>query len=591
MPRFSDEFLTELRARTDIEQLISGYVPLKRRGKTLVGLCPFHNEKTPSFTVYPDTQSYYCFGCGAGGEAVNFVRNIEHLDFTEAVRFLCDRAGMSMPAEGYDDSLAQKRRRMYEMNRAAARFFHETLLAPQGARALDYFRQRGYSNKTIVRFGLGYAPDEWNDLRDHLRSLGYSYEEQLDANLVRRSEKNGRVNYYDNFRGRVIVPIIDVRGNVVAFGARVLDDSKPKYINTSDTLVYKKSLGVFGLNYAKNSKAGSLILVEGYMDAIALHQAGFDNAIACLGTALTGEMARLLMRYTDEIILCYDADEAGQKATQRAIEIFTSVGAKLRVVKLTGGKDPDEILKKYGAERFRSLLEGASNDIEFALIKARDGLDLSTDDGKLKYLNLAVRQLAAVPDRIAVEIYASRLAQELEVDKATILTRIKELRRRMRNDRQKQQFRAIPEEARKEMTRAALQSGATTKALQAQMRILVLLFQNPEFWPSVRETLASEDFFDDSDRRIFEALKTQIEAQESLDLTHLSDRLETGDVSRFAGALKRSERLPGSKNELADCIKVLHGEREKQQQSAADVGQMSDEDFLQAIRNVKQKNS
>ncbi len=589
MPRFSDEFLTELRMRTDIEQLISAYVPLKRRGKNLVGLCPFHNEKTPSFTVYPETQSYYCFGCGAGGEAVNFICDVEHLDFTEAVRFLCDRAGMSMPTEGYDDSLAQKRRRMYEINREAARFFHETLLSPQGATALQYFRSRGYSNKTITRFGLGYAPDAWHSLRDHLRQKGYSYEEQFEANLVQRSEKNERKSYYDNFRGRVIVPIIDARGNVVAFGGRVLDDSKPKYINTSDTLVYKKSLGVFGLNYAKNSKAGSLILVEGYMDAIALHQAGFDNAIACLGTALTGEMARLLLRYTDEIVLCYDADEAGQKATQRAIGIFTSVGAKLRVVRLSGGKDPDEILKNYGAERFRSLLDGAANDIEFALLKAKDGLDLTSDDGRLKYLNNAVQHLSTVSDPLAVEVYASRLAQEVDVDKATVVSRVNALKKRRRSFEKTQHYKDVQQSSMKELTRAAMQSGATVKALHAEERILALLYANPDFWPSMRETLGADAFSDEANARIFSALTAQIDAQESLDLTHLSDMLSQEDISRFSGICKRNERLPGSKKELSDCVRVLQEEREKQQSKAVDVSQMSNEEFLQAMKNANQR--
>ena len=581
--------IDDVKSRNDIESVISSYVTLKRTGVNLKGLCPFHSERTPSFTVYPETQSYYCFGCGAGGEAVNFIRGVEHLDFTEAVRFLCDRAGMSMPTEGYDDSLAQKRRRMYEINREAARFFHETLLSPQGATALQYFRSRGYSNKTITRFGLGYAPDAWHSLRDHLRQKGYSYEEQFEANLVQRSEKNERKSYYDNFRGRVIVPIIDARGNVVAFGGRVLDDSKPKYINTSDTLVYKKSLGVFGLNYAKNSKAGSLILVEGYMDAIALHQAGFDNAIACLGTALTGEMARLLLRYTDAIVLCYDADEAGQKATQRAIGIFTSVGAKLRVVRLSGGKDPDEILKNYGAERFRSLLDGAANDIEFALLKAKDGLDLTSDDGRLKYLNNAVQHLSTVSDPLAVEVYASRLAQEVDVDKATVVSRVNALKKRRRSFEKTQHYKDVQQSSMKELTRAAMQSGATVKALHAEERILALLYANPDFWPSMRETLGADAFSDEANARIFSALTAQIDLQESLDLTHLSDMLSQEDISRFSGICKRNERLPGSKKELSDCVRVLQEEREKQQSKAVDVSQMSNEEFLQAMKNANQR--
>ena len=328
---------------------------------------------------------------------------------------------------------------------------------------------------------------------------------------------------------------------------------------------------------------------RGYMDAIALHQAGFDNAIACLGTALTGEMARLLLRYTDEIVLCYDADEAGQKATQRAIGIFTSVGAKLRVVRLSGGKDPDEILKNYGAERFRSLLDGAANDIEFALLKAKDGLDLTSDDGRLKYLNNAVQHLSTVSDPLAVEVYASRLAQEVDVDKATVVSRVNALKKRRRSFEKTQHYKDVQQSSMKELTRAAMQSGATVKALHAEERILALLYANPDFWPSMRETLGEDAFSDEANARIFSALTAQIDAQESLDLTHLSDMLSQEDISRFSGICKRNERLPGSKKELSDCVRVLQEEREKQQSKAVDVSQMSNEEFLQAMKNANQR--
>ena len=280
--RISDEFLEQLRSNNDIVSVISPYVELRRRGKNLVGLCPFHNEKTPSFTVYPDSQSFYCFGCGAGGEVISFVRRIENLDFYEAVKSLADRSGMSMPEDGFDDSLIVKRKRIFEMNKAAARFFHETLMSEQGKTALNYYLSRGYTMSTIRHFGLGYAPDGWRGLLNYLHGLGYSYEEIYEADLAKKSTKNDKINYYDNFRNRVMVPIINVRGQIVAFGGRVLDDSKPKYVNTSDTLVYKKSLGVFALNFAKNENDGSLLIVEGYMDVIALHQAGFTNAVAAL---------------------------------------------------------------------------------------------------------------------------------------------------------------------------------------------------------------------------------------------------------------------------------------------------------------------
>lgn len=583
LPRFSDEFLQELRARCDIEQIISGYVQLRRRGKNLVGLCPFHNEKTPSFTVYPENQSYYCFGCGAGGEVINFIRRIENLDYVEAVRFLCDRAGIMMPLDGADDSMALKRRRIYEMNREAARFFHDTLLSPAGEAGLNYYKSRGYSKRTITKFGLGYAPNSWNALRDHLREKGYSYEEQLEANLLQRSVKSDRTSYYDNFRGRVIVPIIDVRGNVVAFGGRVLDDSKPKYINTADTPVYKKSLGVFGLNFAKNSKEKTLILVEGYMDAISLHQAGFDNAIACLGTALTGEMARLLMRYADEVLLCYDADEAGQKATQKAIAIFSSIGAKQRVIRLSGGKDPDEILRKYGPERFRSLIEGASNEIEFKLLRARDGLDLHTDDGRLKYLNLAAEVLADVNNAIAVDIYVSRLSEKLEVDKQAILSRLELIRKRKRSQSRKAAFQTVQKSFSADAGRAAA-AGSSLRGRKAQKRVLTLLCGNPDFLPELRSRQAETLFDDPLCRRIYEVLAARIESGGSLDFTALSGELSREEMDLLVGECQKDKALPGSRQELHDCIETLQSEKKKQQSKNTQASALEGDDFRALFR-------
>ena len=308
----NESFLQELKFKTDIEDIISGYVSLKRRGSTSVGLCPFHNEKTPSFTVYNDTQSFYCFGCGAGGDAVTFIKKIENLDYIDAVKLLAQRAGLQMPEDNsFDESLSKKRRRILEINRESAKFYYSYLISPAGKAGLDYYLNRGLTANTIKRFGLGYAPDEWDSLLKHLKSKGYKVGEMVDAGVVKVGRNN---NYYDTFKNRVMTPIIDVRGNVIAFGGRVLDNSKPKYINTSDTLVYKKTNELFALNLAKDNCSDTLILCEGYMDVIAMHQAGFTNAVAGCGTALTNEQVRLISRYTKEVILAYDADEAGQKA-------------------------------------------------------------------------------------------------------------------------------------------------------------------------------------------------------------------------------------------------------------------------------------
>ena len=580
MARFSDDFLLELHSRTDIEQLISSYVVLKRRGKNLVGLCPFHNEKTPSFTVYPESESFYCFGCGAGGEAISFIRRAENLDYTEAVKFLCDRAGMNMPTEGYDNSLAEKRRRIYEINKEAARFFNSVLFSDEGKEALEYLKQRGYLKKTLIRFGMGYAPNDWRRLLNHLRERGYSYEELYEANLANKSEKNGKVNFYDSFRNRVMVPIIDPRGNVVAFGGRVLDDSKPKYINTSDTPVYKKSLGVFGLNFAKNTKEKSLILVEGYMDAISLHQAGFDNAVACLGTALTSEMAHLLSRYAEEIILSYDADEAGQKATQRAIDIFSSIGQKIRVIRLTGGKDPDEILKKFGPERYRSLIEGASNDIEYALLKARSDLDLESADGRLKYLTKAAEILALTDNTIAQDIYSSRLSEELGVDKSTLTARIESIKKRMNYNKKKEKFDKLQRTTVNETVRETAQSGVPLRVIKAQKRIISSLMKNPDFLPIAKDKLTREDFTVGSTSRLFEVISKKIEDGDSLEFSCFASELSNEEMSLLVGLCKKNEELPATRKEFSDCVEVIYEEKIKSQSGGMKPGELSDEDFL-----------
>lgn len=577
--KFPEEFLAELRMRNDIEQTISMYTPLKRRGKTLVGLCPFHNEKTPSFTVYPDSQSFYCFGCGVGGEVITFIKQVENLDFTEAVRYLCDRSGMVMPSEGYDSSLAEKRKRTYEINKEAARFFNTCLLSDDGKAGLDYFKSRGMKKSTITRFGLGYAPNKWDALLKYMREKGYSYEELYEANLAYKSDKDGRVRFFDAFRNRVMVPIIDVRGNVVAFGGRVLDDSKPKYINTSDTLVYKKSLGVFGLNFAKNSGEKSLILVEGYMDAITLHQAGFTNVIACLGTAFTGEMAHLLSRYADEILLCYDNDDAGHKATSRALSVLSSIGMKTRVIQLSGGKDPDEILRKYGPERIRTLIDGAANDIEFELLRLRNELDLETSDGKMKYLDAAAQVLAKTKNKIAQDIYSSRLSEELSVEKSSILTRIEQISKKNTRIENKNRFRNIQQSAMSENAKAALKNSTNIKSIKAEELFIACIYHNPDFLRHIEGDITSEDFTVSDNRVIFSVLSDRIKSGESLELTFFSQVLSNEQMSCFVRIIKKNESLTSTLKTCTDCIEVIKGAKEKKMANVS-AANLSDEEFL-----------
>lgn len=582
----SDEFIRELHDRVSIEDVLSSYMALKRRGKNLVGLCPFHSEKTPSFTVYPENNSFYCFGCGAGGDIIAFVRRMENLDYVEAVKLLAQRAGLKMPEDGYDDTLSKRRQRILAANREAAKFFHMSLLRPENGEAMDYFaNRRALSMQTIRHFGLGYAPNEWNALLRYMQNKGFTTSELLDANLIRRSQKN-ESSYYDAFRNRVMIPIIDVRGNVIAFGGRVLDDSKPKYINTSDTLVYKKSKEVFCLNFSKNAPERKLILCEGYMDVIALHQAGFEYAVAGCGTALTGEQARLLSRYADEVILSYDADGAGQEALHKAIGIFTSIGMKIKVLRLSGGKDPDEIIRKYGRERFQSLLDGAANDIEFRLLAEREKYDLDSDDGKVRFLKAAVEILASLENLIERDIYTSRIAGELSVDKAALSAQIDQVRL-MRKSKQKK-------ERMNELTRSLTpakdplnpESREHYRAAKAEEAILTLLLNNNEFYTQVRDVLNAECFITSFHRHVFEKISRRFEAGQPVDMMHLSSMFDPEESGRVARIFMNRSTYLNTIDECRDCISTLLQEKAKLSESAADI--RSDEDFLASFKKLRE---
>lgn len=578
----SDAFLQELRSKIDIEEIVAPYVNLRRRGRTYTGLCPFHNEKTPSFTVYPENQSFYCFGCGAGGDAITFVRRMENLDYMEAVKSLADRAGLALPQDGYDDTLMKQRRRILEANREAARYFHETLFTPAGEAALAYLQGRGLSMKMIRHFGLGCAPDRWDGLLQHMRQKGYSEAELVSANLARRSEKNNRSSCYDNFRNRMMIPIIDLRGNVIAFGGRVLDDSKPKYVNTSDTLVYKKSQAIFALNFAKSANAGRLILAEGYMDVIAYHQAGFTNAVACLGTALTREQARLLSRYADEVVLSYDADGAGQEATRRAIGIFNEIGMKLRVLRLTGGKDPDEILRRHGPDRLRDLIEGAANDVEYRLLREREKFDVSTSDGKVGFLTAAVNVLAQVDSAIERDVYAGRLASELEVSKEAILSQLQKAARARRRTQEKTVMRTMQQMDHSPNNAANPERAKHLRAAKAEEILIATLMQSPDFLPKLEERVSPDDFVTDFNRRVFTALCGLIHEGCAPELPLLSARFTPEEMGAISGILAQGATISNTVAECGDCIKVLSEEKAKLE--TTDPASASDDEFLAFFR-------
>ncbi len=571
MPSLSDSFLQELRLKTDVVDLISSYVSLKKRGNTYVGLCPFHNEKTPSFTVYENTQSFYCFGCGAGGDGVSFMRKIENLDYIDAVKVLAQRAGMQMPDEGYDDSLSKKRRVILQINRETARFYHNYMMSERGKVGLQYFLNRGLSQKTIRHFGLGYAPNNWDELFKHLKSKGYNVSDMLAAGVVRKGKKG----YYDYFINRVMTPIIDVRGNFIAFGGRVLDDSKPKYINTSDTLVYKKTNEVFGLNYAKDSGKDSLILCEGYMDVIAMHQAGFTNAVAGCGTALTNEQVRLLSRYAKEIILVYDNDEAGQKALNKAISLFDQVDVKISIPTLSGGKDPDEIIKNFGRARFADMLENSSNEVEFAIMKLRRGFNLQTTQGKSQFASEAVKILAnATP--IERDLYLSRLADELGIEKRAFQAQLAEYRSRMAKGQKKREYNKIIDDDLRRTRKESFEADTSTVSLKAQARVIGLLMTYPDCYLLCND-LSPDEFTAGFYRKAYEAVTQRIRDNLSLELIMFNEGFTDEEMGKFTQLVSVSQNSSNPKKEFTDCINVIDNEYKKQ--NLKNTSEMNDDDF------------
>ena len=499
------EYIEELTRCTDIVELVGSYVQLKRKGRLYGGLCPFHSEKTPSFYVYPDTQSFYCFGCGAGGDAIGFVRKINSIDYTEAVKMLAARAGMPEPQD--DDKTGRMRSRILSMNKEAARFFHACLnsTVEEARQARAYWRRRGLDDKTIVRFGLGYAPDDGQALYQYLRDKGYNRQE-LDASGLFKRSQSGRV--YCLFWRRVMTPIFDLRGNIIAFGGRVMDDSKPKYVNSPETLVYHKSGTVFALQIAKRSASRRFVLCEGYMDVISMHQAGIDTAVCACGTALTPDQVRLISEYADEVILSYDSDEAGQKATLRSLEMFRNSPVKVGVLQIPGAKDPDEYIKKYGAERFKALLDGVGNALDFRLKRLRDQYDLSQDAQRLEYVKDAVEMLAERSNPTEQEVYAGRIAEETNISKAAIMAQLGTAAKKAGYKRRRAENMERLRSGEMNQINVPMNAGGS-QALgiaSAQQRLLAAMLREPSYIDMAQGKVSAEQFVLPVDKELFSAL-------------------------------------------------------------------------------------
>lgn len=587
---FSQDFLKELEDRSPIGEIASSYVELKRRGKNLIGLCPFHNEKTPSFHIYPENNSFYCFGCNKGGSVYQFVMGVENLAFPDAVRWLAQRAGMQVPEDNVDDSMSRLRARILEINRESGRFFYRTLSTPEGEAGLNYLKGRGLDAQTIKHFGLGYAPDSGFALTNHLKRLGYSTAELQASDMVRIS-KNG--NPYDRYKARVMFPIFDLRGNVVAFGGRILTDEKPKYINTADTPVYHKSSGLFAMNFAKNTNSRQLILAEGYMDVIALHRAGFTNAIASLGTSLTEEQARIIRRYADEAVICYDSDEAGQRATQRAIPILKNTGLLVRVVTVPGNKDPDEFMRSYGRDgpaRFKQLLESGGNDTEYRLAKIRSKYDLETADGKRRYLREAVETVLSRLDRIERDIYAGQLAQETGVGRDSVLADTDRAAAQASRRQQREVVRS-QNQVTAARTRVNREKEGNLKAALAEEGILAYLFQHQDQGEELRKRAPPEKFVTAFNRRVYELLLGKL-IYGSVSLMDFSQDLTAEELSELTRILVDRKDAPPTKADVDEYCRILLNEGRFL--TVDKIREASDEqlkEYLSGLRDRKQGGS
>ena len=583
---FPDSFLQELKLRSDITEIASSYVNLKRHGRNMVGLCPFHGEKTPSFNIYTESGSFYCFGCGAGGDVITFIMKIENLDYVEAVKFLAQRAGMEMPENTYDDSLSKLRMRIYEANREAARFFHATLLSQRGQSGLNYLRGRALSDRTIRHFGLGFADDDWNSLCNHLKNKGFSEYEIYSANLAFK-RKNGN-GIYDRFVNRVMFPIIDLRGNVIAFGGRIMTDEKPKYLNTSDTPVFKKSENLFSLNNAKSSGTRTLILCEGYMDVIALNQAGFTNAVATLGTALTNEQAVLMKRYADEVIICYDADGAGQKATARAIDILRNAGLPIKILTVPSGKDPDEFIRSKGdngSAAFKLLIEKCGNDIEYRLMKLKENYNLNTTDGKVAFLNEAVKIVATIESPIERDVFASKLCTELEIDKNAFLEQISKVKRRGRRENIKKETRQIQAELNGQSDKINREHYKKPRSSSAEEALLVYLINNPDYANSISERVTPDKFSNSLIKRYYEYVLSKIKSGYE-PLTSVSSDFNSDEVSYLYKLISTTIPAASTREAVEEYINVINEESNKL--TSDKLADMSADDINDYIMKMKQ---
>ena len=553
MPKYSDGLINEIFSQNDIVDYVSGYVKLKKNGRDYTGLCPFHKEKSPSFHVNQEKQLFHCFGCGAGGNLVQFVMKAEGLDFVEALKLMADRAGIILPEDDtpVDDKLYQKKKRILAINKTAARFYYEMLTKNEiGKAGLDYLKNRAIDAKTITKFGLGYAPDMPDALKKYMNKLGFGDDELQDAGLL--VSRNGKV--MDKFRARVIFPIIDLRGNVIAFGGRIIDNTEkngykpPKYLNSPDTPVFNKGRNLFSLNLAKKDCQARCILCEGYMDVISVYKAGVTNITATLGTALTQEQAKLLMKYTDEILLCYDSDDAGQAATIRAIEIITSVGGKCRIMQLKGAKDPDEYINKNGAAKFREAMDNGIASTDYLINRVRKKYNLDTTDGKALYVEETSNLLSKIPNAIEADAYIKRISDETEISKDAIYAEIR-----------KHKSANKISTGTKKIERVSVNTlkGKNTGNEDAEKKLLSIIIDSKASYSAVKDEFSASDYSNDILRRLAEIVYGCYERGEPIESAVITSKFEGDEASYVSEIFCNLETYSDEKNTVAQLVNKI----------------------------------
>lgn len=585
---FNEEFLSELRSRCNIEDVVGRYVDLKRRSGNCVGLCPFHSEKTPSFSVNTAKQFFYCFGCHAGGDVITFIMKIENLSYAEAVRFLADSVGLAVPEQtSFDSEKADRMKRLYEVNKEAARFFHEKLRSPEGKPGLDYLIKRGVTPQTLVRFGLGFAPDSWDSLIRYMTGKGYTKEELKATGLVIAGKKND----FDCFRNRVMFPIIDYRDRVIGFGGRAIDGKEPKYLNSPENSVFRKRYNLYALNKARTVKE-PLILCEGYMDVVALHQAGFGSTVASLGTSLTPEQARLMKRYNDRVIICYDGDAPGRNAAEKAIGLLKAAGLEVKVITIPGNMDPDDFIKadpENGKQRFRQLLESSPKDLDYRLDNIRFKYNMDIDNEKLQAVREMLTVLAGSTDRVEQEIYIGKISRETGLSKENLTAELTSAMRRRQKAENKKEDRESLDRLRGRGDAVNPQKSKYLRAASAEEDLISVLLNFPEKLETIKEKIGPEDFVTDFNRHIFELLCEKIPEQPDEEpQMAVSPYLTPDEMSKITALIANIGVQSVSDAKINSITEILKEEKEKLLFSAVD-GNLSDENFGKRMAELRSR--